>query len=182
MLPKLALCMTAALSMGNNKIADVASPVNDGDVVNKGYVDENMGFKKKLIFDGTVNAPANTYTIMNTSVSYDEGIDLKGIIIKINDSGYARTLNLVSASNGSITICVGVDYNSQITSTLMFGLFSEVSDDISSPSVRTVGYTVANYSKMVPFFIVPKDKSSNYYTYLNPDSAFNSNVKIWGLF
>ena len=31
--------MTGALSMGNNKITDVASPVNDGDAVNKGYVE-----------------------------------------------------------------------------------------------------------------------------------------------
>lgn len=34
--------MSGALSMGNNKITDVASPVNDGDVANKGYVDNNL--------------------------------------------------------------------------------------------------------------------------------------------
>lgn len=33
--------MTGALSMGNNKITDVASPVNDGDVATKGQVDSN---------------------------------------------------------------------------------------------------------------------------------------------
>nr|DAW16682.1 MAG TPA: hyaluronase tail fiber protein [Caudoviricetes sp.] len=31
--------MTGALSMGNNKITDVASPTSAGDAVNKGYVD-----------------------------------------------------------------------------------------------------------------------------------------------
>ncbi len=35
--------MTGVLSMGNNKIADVASPVADGDAVNKGYVDGVSG-------------------------------------------------------------------------------------------------------------------------------------------
>lgn len=35
--------MSGALSMGNNKITDVASPVNNGDVATKGYVD---GFSK----------------------------------------------------------------------------------------------------------------------------------------
>lgn len=34
--------MSGALSMGNNKITDVASPTSAGDVVNKGYVDKNI--------------------------------------------------------------------------------------------------------------------------------------------
>ena len=34
--------MTGALSMGNNKITDVASPVNGGDVANKRYVDGSL--------------------------------------------------------------------------------------------------------------------------------------------
>lgn len=32
--------MTGALSMGNNKITDVATPIVDTDAVNKGYVDK----------------------------------------------------------------------------------------------------------------------------------------------
>lgn len=47
--------MTGALSMGNNKITDVASPVADGDVATKGYVDGANIFTKKYI--GTITAP-----------------------------------------------------------------------------------------------------------------------------
>lgn len=39
--------MSGALSMGNNKITNVASPVNDGDAVNKGWA--NSEFLKSII-------------------------------------------------------------------------------------------------------------------------------------
>lgn len=47
--------MSGALSMGNNKITDVASPVNDGDVATKGYVD---GFARYKIGTYTGNGNA----------------------------------------------------------------------------------------------------------------------------
>lgn len=174
--------MSGALSMGNNKITDVANPMSAGDAVNKGYVDENMGFKKKLIFDGTVNASANTCTIMNTSVSYDEGIDLKGIIIKVEDAGRSRNLFLTLNGTNKIQISKGMDFNSQFTSTIMFILTTEEYDRVKNPAVLCIGHTIIIPNNDTPIFGVPKDKSSNYYTYLYPDGALNSNVKIWGLF
>lgn len=44
--------MSGSLSMGNNKITDVANPVNDGDVVNKGYVDGKI---KTISYTGDGN-------------------------------------------------------------------------------------------------------------------------------
>lgn len=41
--------MSGALSMGNNKITDVANPVNDGDAVNKGYVDNPLAGYTKIV-------------------------------------------------------------------------------------------------------------------------------------
>lgn len=54
--------MSGALSMGNNKITDVANPVNDGDVATKRYVDGNILFKAKEI---------GTITQLDTPLSFN---------------------------------------------------------------------------------------------------------------
>lgn len=61
--------MSGALSMGNNKITDVASPVNDGDVATKGYVDGKSAFNKKFIDNitslDTLSAESTLQDILN---------------------------------------------------------------------------------------------------------------------
>lgn len=81
--------MTGALSMGNNKITDVMSPVNDGDAVNKGYVDGNS----LNIFSLTISSLIASNPVQSDSICGfyfsvgNEGnvtIDLSNYFIKIN--------------------------------------------------------------------------------------------------
>lgn len=64
--------MTGALSMGNNKITDVASPANDGDAATKGYVDKKpsiiIGSYTGARKDGINNPNTITFPFIPTIV------------------------------------------------------------------------------------------------------------------
>ncbi len=67
--------MTGALSMGNNKITDVASPVADGDAANKGYVDGKI---KTIQYTGDGNTERTfdigaDFIFLNIYGNYENG-------------------------------------------------------------------------------------------------------------
>ena len=91
--------MTGALSMGNNKITDVATPTNAGDVVNKGYLDEKSAFNKKFIDNITSLNTLSESTLQDILVA-------KGLICEYKISATPKY-----SSNASISLKISDDSN-----------------------------------------------------------------------
>lgn len=92
--------MTGALSMGNNKITDVATPTSAGDVANKGYVDGKSAFNKKFIDNITsLNTLSAESTLQDILVA-------KGLICEYKISATPKY-----SSNASISLKISDDSN-----------------------------------------------------------------------
>ena len=64
--------MSGNIDMNGNGITNVATPVNDGDVVNKGYVDGFPGaIRSKLVID-------QDWSLYNNELEFSKTIDLSG--------------------------------------------------------------------------------------------------------
>lgn len=113
--------MSGALSMGNNKITDVASPTSAGDVATKGYVDGNniFNYKRKLIASNYFQngRTENTFTMPSINdidgefngiyyeielVNYKQSNNA-GFIITICNTGYASGVDLLSFRVDNLT-------------------------------------------------------------------------------
>lgn len=92
--------MSGALSMGNNRITDVASPVNNGDAATKGYVDGNSAFSKKFIDNIT---SLNTLSAEST---LEDILVAKGLICE-----YKISATPTYSSTASITLKISDDSN-----------------------------------------------------------------------
>lgn len=89
--------MTGALSMGNNKITDVASPTSAGDVATKEYVDEE-GTKYLKTIKGTYTGSGGIQVVINYETKP------KMIFICSNSK------NLMNSNAGSTVILADNDY------------------------------------------------------------------------
>lgn len=100
--------MTGALSMGNNKITDVASPVNDGDAATKGYVDSaDPLFAKHKKIAILTNEWQDVFSL--SEQNYFDAKKLFSIIYKFNN--YTVKIN---ATSNNITVCYSVRKDNRI--------------------------------------------------------------------
>ena len=134
--------MSGALSMGNNKITDVGSPVNDGDAVNKGYVDSRTS-KWVKVSNLTLNNKASTSsqtplgsfnTFSLDTINAVSSIRIKGIvnINNVRDSDKGAGLTLFGGFNG---VCLHiVKYPDNVTVS-----FENFDIDLICPAVMVKG-------------------------------------------
>ena len=134
--------MSGALSMGNNKITNVASPVNDGDVATKGYVDGII--KKETLY-------TNSSLTISTATPYDLTIDVpKDKAVKI--------LALILRGNGTTT------------ANKSFSLFFGNPGGYGGVTIVKCNESSYNISSLIP--IKTGDyQSSNYINFLTFDDA-----------
>lgn len=127
--------MSGALSMGNNKITDVASPVNDGDVATKKYVDEkDYNYLSDFNIPETIN---NCHLGLNSS-------NVFGTATVKNYIGYSIVIANVTRTADSASIgLTKSDY-----SRIMPGFYSQGNSSsivISSGSITSSSYVYATF-------------------------------------
>lgn len=129
--------MTGALSMGNNKITDVASPTSAGDVATKGWVDETLN-EKVYDYLSEFNIPKtidNCYIGVSSSsrngtavVTNYIGYSIVSVNVTTPKSGYSMRLfksnnilvipgfSISNQASGYVNISSGVNNQSALIS------------------------------------------------------------------
>lgn len=147
--------MTGTLSMGNNKITDVMSPVNDGDAVNKGYVDgigsdvfEKFSIEKEIdceVYSGSTKT--GTAKIYNSN-----GGAIIDVSITVSNSTVGRLYRKTSSGERGKSIhTIIYGYNTTIYATT-----DTVTDYV--PQIESNGiisfstHQIRNFSLYIPFY------------------------------
>lgn len=164
--------MTGALSMGNNKITDVANPVADGDVATKGYVDGANIFTKKYI--GTITAPNVQLPFTFDDLALCRGIFIDFTAESIANIGgryYSFALNVVGEEQKSLSLFRMFSYDSEGTkiNDIKSNLFLSKQRASSSNTPGNTGFTFNNdFSIILPlnsnngYFVVTDTNANNY--------------------
>lgn len=170
--------MTGALSMGNNKITDVATPTSAGDVANKGYVDGANIFTKKHI--GTITAPN-----VHLPFTFDDLRLCRGIFIDFTaesiahgaGSHYQFSLDVVGEETHIVPLFKMYSYDS--TGTLIKDIKSKLflSKQRASSS-NTVDNTGFIFNDMVSIILPLSDPNSGYFV-VTDTTANNYRIDIY---
>lgn len=133
--------MTGALSMGNNKITDVASPVADGDVANKGYVDGNKVQKTFTFLTDYATTESYYYVLRDlNNFSY--------IRISTNNKNSARYYNGMEIKAGNVSL---LSYSSYYSTAVIISLVKGDDDNfvVSGSSVSEQGSGIVSVNKKI---------------------------------
>lgn len=165
--------MSGALSMGNNKITDVASPTSAGDVANKGYVDGVNIFTKKHI--GTITAPN-----VQLPFTFDDLELCRGILIDftaesiVHDAGryYAFNVAAVGEETKSISLFRMFSYDAEGTliNNIKSKLFLPKQRVVSSNTPGNVGF----YFNDEFYIVLPLNSNEGYFEVDNNNNKANN--------
>lgn len=133
--------MTGALSMGNNKITDVASPVADGDAVNKGYVDGNK-VQKTFTFLTNYATTESYYCVLRDLNNFSY------IRISTNNKNSARYHNGMEIKAGNVSL---FSYSSYYSTAVIISLVKGDDDNfvVSGSSVSEQGGGIVSVNKKI---------------------------------
>lgn len=133
--------MTGALSMGNNKITDVASPVADGDAVNKGYVDRNK-VQKTFTFLTNYATTESYYCVLRDLNNFSY------IRISTNNKNSARYYNGMEIKVGNVSL---FSYSSYYSTAVIISLVKGDDNNfvVSGSSVSEQGGGIVSVNKKI---------------------------------
>lgn len=170
--------MTGALSMGNNKITDVATPTSAGDVANKGYVDGANIFTKKYI--GTITAPN-----VQLPFTFDDLRLCRGILIDFtaesiaHDEGRFYKFNLEAVGEETHIVPLFRMYSYDSAGTLIKDIKSKffLSKQMASSS-NTENNTGFIFNDMFSIILPLSEPNSGYFV-VTDTTANNYSVDIY---
>lgn len=128
--------MTGALSMGNNKITDVASPTSAGDAATKGYVD-GLGvlnyLKNNLLLDKTISKDSTDYIFTLSQEACNAVYNTNGFYIEADYDNFTTA--------GSYTSSISL-YKEGSDNSLKFGLpqVQSGSSPVTKKFIRTINW------------------------------------------
>jgi hypothetical protein len=121
--------MTGALSMGNNKVTDLATPTNGTDAVNKTYID--------TVF-GSTSSAATSATSAATSAS-SASTSASSALTSANSAAASASAAATSASSASTSASSALSTYSSLIDVTGAGLVRDMGE-ITSPDTTTTTY------------------------------------------
>ena len=125
--------MTGALSMGNNKVTDLATPTNNTDAVNKSYID--------TVF-GSTSSAATSATSAATSAS-SASTSASSALTSANSAATSATSAATSASSASTSASSALSTFSSITGLTGAGIVRDMGSITVSDTTTTTYINIA---------------------------------------
>lgn len=173
--------MTGALSMGNNKITDVASPTSAKDVATKEYVDggQFFNYKRKLLSSDyfAKDKYINSFTMPSES---EIGNEFNGLYVEFEFVNYINSNSIkfgISLSDSSNSTNLYL-FNGQFDNSYVVNLKTKNVLGISEIRIVNSHFTSGEFLGFHPIGLTEPDNPDDIYFGMDAKMIYSSNVPI----